>query len=626
MLSKQDYTQAEKLLSQKSLLRRKKVMGENYITFEDLPLKTEYIHQIASLGIKIERRLRWFNAVSAYLSEAQIEQLLLFPFVEKIVPVKNLRSKNDPEGLYDGELFKPGFFGKNVKVNQLNYGSSFDQLNLIDVPAVHSRGITGQNVLVGFLDSGFDWKEHEALKNSKIIGEYDFVFNDSVTANQPGDSPSQHDHGTEVFSTVAGFKDSTLIGAAFGASFVLAKTEDIRSETMIEEDNYAAALEWMDSIGVDITSSSLGYNQFDDSTTSYTYNDMNGMTTIVTKAAELAFSRGIVTITAAGNEGMTPWGFIIAPADGFNTIAVGAVSHSNILESFSSHGPTSDGRIKPEVVAQGSGNFAAVPSLHSYTYSFGGTSAATPLVCGVATLLLSAYPHLLNTQIRSILLKTADNSEHPDNQRGYGLVSASKAISFPNLEMKESVFKLHKIFIDYPDINPLTAKVYYFTDSANIQQGDLVFDGVFKFEFQFPSFQSNQTVYFYFTFSDSSGSSFREPAEGNYRFIYGQNIVSSVKSIQNLPSDYILSQNFPNPFPSPSNPSTTILYKVPLNEFVTLKIYDILGNEVKTVVNGYQSSGWYSIKINSAEFASGVYFYQLKAGSLISVKKMIVLK
>ncbi len=231
-----------------------------------------------------------------------------------------------------------------------NYGSSFNQMNLSDVPVVHSKNITGKNVLIGILDSGFDWKQHNSLKDRNVLAEYDFIFNDSVTANQPEDIAGQDSHGTYVFSVLAGFEDSVLIGPAFNASFILAKTEDIRGETHIEEDNYAAALIWMESLGVDITTSSLGYNIFD-SGYSYSYADMDGRTTIVTKATNLAFERGVATFTAAGNEGNnSSWGgYILAPADAYNIVSVGAVDEFGDIAGFSSHGPTSDGRIKPEV-------------------------------------------------------------------------------------------------------------------------------------------------------------------------------------------------------------------------------------------------------------------------------------
>ena len=218
----------------------------------------------------------------------------------------------------------------------------------------------------------------------------------------------------------------------------------------------------MENLGVDVTSSSLGYNEFDPETYSYTYADMDGKTTIVTKAAELAFQRGVVTITAAGNEGNKKWYYIIAPADGFNTVAVGAVDSDNNIATFSSRGPTYDGRIKPDIVAMGVNVYGASSNgTNLYTYG-SGTSSATPIAGGIAALLLSAYPYLTNEQVRSIFHETSDNSENPNNERGYGLLSAAKAISFPNLERSGNNFILHKAFMDSFSVS--NVQLHYSTD------------------------------------------------------------------------------------------------------------------------------------------------------------------
>ena len=161
------------------------------------------------------------------------------------------------------ELESPSqLFKQPDNIFDFDYGPSFGQLQLSDIPAVHSKGITGEGVLLGLLDTGFNWKNHESLQDATVVAEYDFIFKDKSTANDSLDNPEQHNHGTLVFSIVGGFREGSLIGSAFGSDFILAKTEDIRSEKHIEEDNYAAALEWMESYGVDITSSSLGYSTF----------------------------------------------------------------------------------------------------------------------------------------------------------------------------------------------------------------------------------------------------------------------------------------------------------------------------------------------------------------------------
>ena len=316
--------------------------------------------------------------------------------MKKLIRVRKFVFKS-PELESPSELFR-----QPDNLFDFDYGPSFGQLQLSDVPAVHSKGITGEGVLLGLLDTGFNWKNHESLKDATVVAEYDFIFKDEITANDSLDNLRQHDHGTLVFSIAGGFKEGSLIGSAFGSDFILAKTEDIRSEKHIEEDNYAAALEWMESYGVDITSNSLGYSTFDPQEFSYTYSDMDGKTTIVTKAAELAFRRGVVTISSAGNEGALSWRYITAPADGINTLGIGAVDNSNQLASFSSRGPSFDGRIKPDVVTQGVGVYCAAAGNFSGYITASGTSVSAPIASGVAALLLSAYPHLKNTQVRSI--------------------------------------------------------------------------------------------------------------------------------------------------------------------------------------------------------------------------------
>ena len=604
------YKQALDNLTERAVERRKKTMGDEIITYEDLPLREDYINELKFKGIEIVHKLTWFNAVSAYLKEDQLNDIKNLSFVKKVEPVKVFKSKREKNS---GTILQKG----SSPNTGLDYGNSFGQLELCDIPIVHSRGITGEGVILGLLDTGFDWNDHEALINVNVIDEYDFVFNDTITADEPEDAPGQHNHGTSVMSEVAGFMNGTLIGASFSSSFLLAKTEYVPTETHVEEDNYAAALIWMENLGVDATSSSLGYSEFDPGQTSYTYADMDGQTTIVTIACELAFERGIVTITSAGNEGNSPWFYITAPADGFNTIAVGAVNSSNSVASFSSHGPTSDGRYKPDILTQGVGVYAASASgFTSYTSSFGGTSAAAPLALGIAGLLLSAHPHLINEQVRDILQKTSDNYNSPSNTRGYGLASAQNAINYPNFELVSDSYKIHKMFISEISINPSTVKLNYSVESGNFQQVDMAYDGTLRYNYVFPDLSNNQNIEFYFTYSDMSGGNYREPVSGNY----GQ-LVLDVEE-DNNPANFVLYQNYPNPF----NPATTIKYQIPEDGFVTIKIYDILGNEVKTLINEQKSKGSYSLMLDSSDLVSGVYIYRIQVNNFTSAKKMMVLK
>jgi serine protease AprX len=610
------YQKALATISTRSIERRKKVMDtDSLITFEDLPLDENYISQLTQIGIKIENKLKWFNAVTAYLDEAQKIRVDSLPFVKNTEPVRVL--------IFNDERIEKTALPKIVNSDQLDYGSSFDQLELSDVPAVHAKGITGQGIIIGILDTGFDWKYHESLKNSRVLNEYDFVFHDSVTADQSGDVPGQDSHGTFVFSVIGGYKDSALIGSAYGSSFILAKTENIASETHVEEDNYAAALEWMENLGVDVTSSSLGYNEFD-SGTSYTYADMDGKTTIVTRAAELAFRRGVVTITSAGNEGTTNWHHILAPADGFNTIAVGAVYFDNLVASFSSRGPTYDGRIKPDVVTMGVDVFgASTNGTDLYTYGTG-TSSAAPIAGGIAALLLSEYPHLTNKQVRSIFLETSDNAANPDNDRGYGLLSAAKAISFPNLQDLNGSYYIHKAFVDSFLVH--NVQLHYSTDDMNFMVVNMNAQNDYTFNGPIPAFTLNQEVGFYFTYEDETGNSFRDPVDNNYKFQYG-NLLVSLNIALSPPAGYVLSHNYPNPF----NSYTTINFIADGNYPAELTIYDALGNRVKTLFKGISGIGtnhytWNGTTDAGFSAASGIYIYTLNLNGNFYADKMVYLK
>lgn len=609
------YKKAESMLSERSIQRRKKAMGEDdYLTYEDLPVKEEYIQKLEEMGIKISNVLKWFNAVSANLADDDLNNVLNLPFVEKVEKVKILytpkKKLNDEDS---------GKLGKTLSPLDLDYGNSFKQVNLSDVPQVHKKGITGQGVIVGILDSGFDWKEHEALRNNQVIAEHDYVFNDAVTSNQSQDAPDQDEHGTAVFSIIGGFSPGKLIGPAYGAKYILAKTEDVRSETHVEEDNYAAALEWMEGLGVDITSSSLGYNIFDEPQASYTYQDMNGKTAIVTRAAEMAFQRGVLTVTAAGNEGNEPWHFITAPADGFNTIAVGAVSSSNLVTSFSSRGPTADGRIKPEIVAQGSGVYKAVAHTQDYYSPGNGTSFATPIASGCAGLLLSAYPYLSNIEMRRILLLSADNASNPDSTRGYGLVSAARAIEYPNIETRNSGLVLHKAFLAPEGVKPETVQMFYSFSDSSFSSLPVSYQNSTFYTVALP-FSDTKNLRFYFTYSDSvSGRSLRAPLSGTYS-------IDQLPQQNNAPGEFTLLQNYPNPF----NRMTRIDFNAYANQEAQLFIYDILGQRVSTfnivTKNGTNTVIWNAASDNGNQCSSGVYLYSLKLDGKFFTKKMILLK
>lgn len=613
------YSDAIADLTEKAIERRIKNMGDDFITYEDIPINRDYISEIASYGIQIIHELKWFNSVSVRLNQEQIELVKNLDFVDRIERVKSIS--------FEKPFADEFIFNKYQTIS--DYGQSFTQLNLSDIPLVHSKGITGENVIVGLLDTGYDWERHISLKNQNVIGEYDFIFNDSITANQPGDHPQQHNHGTYVLSVIGGYHDSVMIGSAYNAKFLLAKTEDITSETRIEEDNYAAALIWMEALGVDVTSSSLGYSIFDSAGDSYTYNDMDGNTTIVTKAAELAFLMGVSTFTSAGNEGNTPWRYITAPADGRNIIAVGAVNSNNQFVSFSSRGPTADGRIKPEVVAMGSGVFGAAAGTDNNYASASGTSSSAPIASGVAALMLSIHPHLKNTQVRSIILETSDNAQNPNNDIGYGLISAKNAIEFPNLEYVDNKYVLRKIFFD-ESILLNSVVMHYSTDGENFTELQTIIDRLFRLTFNIPALPFDNNVQFYFSYSDSTNSVLRDPVNRNYTFRYGSLDISLHIPLKDVLGNEVVSNPYPNPFLPSNHSRVRVDYKSPGNEIFKLTIIDGTGQKVKEISQisqtGLNFIEWNGVSDQGYLCSSGVYYMLIQLSGKDYGRKLILLK
>src|SRR5258706_8477744 len=286
-------------LTSRALHRRAKVLPPGMLVdFQDMPLSQRYLQAIRDEGGVLANESRWLNAASFYLAPELLEPISHFPFVIRVAPVASFGGRKEelPAGKYAAPALPVS--------TSIDYGESLTQVEAINATSLHDLGITGSGVLVGMLDSGFRWRVHEALRTRHVIAEYDFVFKDSTTSNQDGDTPDQDVHGTLTMSVLGGYMPGRLIGPAFNSDFILAKTEDIRSETRIEEDNWAAGLEWMESKGVDVVSSSLGYDTFDDGT-GYTWEhgDFNGRTSVTAISAARAARLGGGVCDAMGNGG-----------------------------------------------------------------------------------------------------------------------------------------------------------------------------------------------------------------------------------------------------------------------------------------------------------------------------------
>lgn len=622
-------------ISDKALKRRSKVLSPNNLLDNyDLPIDAQNIRAFLELGLQPVVRSKWLNAVSINLTPAELATVKKLPFVKKVRPVAKSILLPVPEAA------AVDFSLQKQQTYKLDYGFSLTQNELINVPAVHDFGITGEGIIIGMIDSGFKYSGHEAFESLKLIAERDFINNDDITENETGqDRTDQHDHGTWTLSVITGFKEGQLIGTAFGASILLAKTEFIPTETAIEEDFWVAGIEWLESQGADVVSSSLGYTTFDD-VSFYDQSDMDGNTAVTTIAADIAAKKGVIVVVSAGNSGNNSWGIVSAPADADSVITVGAVDSGNSLAGFSSRGPTADGRTKPDVVALGVTTYLAFPSTDpansKYTFA-NGTSFSCPAVAGVAGLVLAAHPYLTPLQVRNALRSTADNSFTPNNDIGWGLVDAYRAILFhgPAFSTKPEITKANDAYTIQVNadskngVDPNEVYLGYISPNGQTGTEEKMTMGAepHSFEISIPDSVVGDTFQYYFKLTDQTGITAYHPHNAPDSFFTFNAFPASVGGDSPHPDVFQLLQNFPNPF----NPSTQILFELKVEAQTSLTIYNTLGQKVKILENKLLPIGphkyfWNGTDENGKKVVSGVYFYRLAAGKFSQVKKMIVMK
>ena len=404
-------------LSDRALERRIKQGIE--IDFHDLSVCEEYISVLKQYNLSIRNTSRWLNAVSVKIDSIEVlDYISNLSFVKDIYPVRKM-VKQTEINLY--KEHNPDYYNTRLS-SSLLYGSSYNQIEMLGGIDLHNEGFLGNDIIIAVFDAGFIDVESLPIfenlwTNNQILDSYDFVDKDNNVFK--GSS-----HGTMVLSTIGGYMPDSLIGTAPQAQYMLFRTEDSDSETLVEEDNWAAAAEFADSAGVDIINSSLGYTiLYDDLDNSHSYNDMDGNSTIITNAADLAASRGILVVNSAGNSGSGDWYYIGAPADGDSVLAVGAVNNNGQIASFSSRGPSYDGRIKPNVCAQGV--LSVVADLDSTIRLANGTSFSSPIVAGLAACLWESQKiinnDVSNMDIIEMIQMSAHLFQNPNDSLGYGI-------------------------------------------------------------------------------------------------------------------------------------------------------------------------------------------------------------
>ena len=404
-------------LSDKTILRRERNgLGASPLWL-DLCVSNEYVSILQETGAHILHKSRWLNAVSVLATRSELLKIQALPFVRTLGPIPLYRKEN---------FLGSDHINRSLELpNNLDYGHAQDQIEQINVHLAHEAGFTGAGIRILVMDTGFDL-EHVVFDSLNLIDQWDVINNDNETANQTNEEEDngQDHHGTIILSVIAGYAPGSLIGPAFDAEYLLAKTEMVEQEIQQEEDNYVAGLEWGEQNGADVVSTSLGYLDW------YTYDDMDGNTAVTTIAIDIAVGLGMVCVTAAGNEGSDDWYYIIAPADADSVLAVGAVTANGELAYFSSHGPTSDGRIKPEICARGVGTWAcSAYDMNGYN-NYNGTSLSTPLVAGAAALIIQSHPEWAAMEVRNAIMMTASQNDEPDNDFGYGILDTWQAIQY----------------------------------------------------------------------------------------------------------------------------------------------------------------------------------------------------
>lgn len=409
------------MLSQRALDRR--IIQNIPLDLLDIPIHQAYIDQIAATsGITVKAKSKWLNCLHIRGSQVDIQALTLLSFVNHV-------------SFANRTLNVGGRFSNTIAFNSVNkvletqasynYGTSANQIQMLNGHLLHQQNYSGIGKIIAVLDAGFPGVDvaqpFQRLRyNSQILGGYNFV-------DRSSNFYAMNNHGTMVLSTMGGYANNQLVGTAPDAYYYLFVTEDSSSENPLEESLWVEAAEMADNLGVDVINTSLGYFGYDNPNYSHTYSDMNGITAFISRGANIAFSRGMVVVVSAGNSGSTANVHIGAPADAINVLTVGAVNSARNYASFSSIGPSFDGRVKPDVMAQGLYAVVSNPSGTIMTNS--GTSFSGPIIAGMVASFWQAFPTFTNVQIVQFIKESADHFTNPNPQYGYGIPNFQLALT-----------------------------------------------------------------------------------------------------------------------------------------------------------------------------------------------------
>lgn len=641
-----DYENTLNSLSKRAIERRLKVLPpEMMISIEDVELFPEYLSAIENLGVLIVAKVKWENyCVGVVNDEGIIEDISELSFVKHIqatssefIPLSEVESEIINSNSTVSLLSKIS----NQQSDSLDnpYGAILPVASMMKVPEVHSLGISGKGVFVGFLDSGFRIKGISPFDNLDIVAEYDFIGRDSVTSNQQFDRPNQDHHGTQVLAIAAARKDGFYIGIAPSSSVALAKTESLQYERKIEEDWFYQGVEWLESLGVDIISASLGYKKFDSTETSYEFGDMTGNKAITSRAVNAAARRGVLFNVAAGNNGPEPQ-TIITPADADSVIAIASVNSNGEVSKFSSRGSDALDRIRPHLAARGSFVRVINPENPDTLVISNGTSLATPAITGAASLVLSAFPEIKPSQVKHILFSNASNFPEPDNDIGYGIpniydamlsydIVISDMISYPIEDNQRVIFK-----ISYKEkISEAYIKFKESKDGYEIER-ELAYagDGFYYTDFRNKLFIGD-TIYVAIYAKAIDEKSRRKPYKDNEYFKVIKNSKQDVFSLNpdNFPVSVDLAdENKSNTYVYPSIVSpgaefVRVISNDRSKEVLKIEVIDLMGRIKYQQLMKNPQIGGVECLIPVSDYNKGIYTVRLTLQKGIEIIKFIVI-
>lgn len=426
------------ILSQRALDRRAR---QNIpLDSKDVPVNASYYNQIKSTaGITVLAKSKWLNAIHVKGTQTAITTLAAtFSFVERVEFANNFLNAKQHVSQPSLDTNHRNKFS-NID-SGVNYGDATTQIAMLRGDYLHQEGFTGEGMHIAVMDAGFPNVNvlngfKGLMDNNQILGGYDFVNRSDVFY-------SGHNHGTNVLSDIGASIDGVFVGTAPQASFYLFITEDVDNEVPLEESLWVEAAERADSLGVDVINTSLGYTTFDNSNYDYSYDDMDGKTTFISRGAEIGASRGMILVNSAGNSGSSSWKYLGAPSDAPSVFSVGAVNQNRDIAAFSSYGPTADNRVKPDVLAHGQSVFI-LDHVSGNPKTSNGTSFSSPVMAGVIACFWQAFPNLTNMQIMQRIRESADRYTLPDPQHGYGIPNFELAYTTVlNLDERQSVQRL----------------------------------------------------------------------------------------------------------------------------------------------------------------------------------------